>query len=122
MTPPLLFLFTLCISYAGGSEDCSFTWEMTQPENPNHAGEFNPDTKTITGIDIPTIIHETKHVLCHLQSQTQKQLNACNQNIDNKGLLKQIKNPEYQSVIPTMIAEKTAEYYRTQHTEFWRQM
>ena len=105
MIPVLLFM--LCVPFAGSEQDCSYTWEMVPSlPNPLHAGETDPNNKTVTAVDIPTLTHEVKHVQCFLNHPQGEQRNQCNQLIDNNGITTQLQDNTPITPRPPMYNEK----------------
>lgn len=93
----------LCVSWSGG-EDCSFDYYIiesradfeylyvdsnpipsTEKEIRNTQGFFDPNTKNIYVYQWmftkETLIHEWKHALCFLESQSQAELDLCDHQV-----------------------------------------
>jgi len=101
----------LCISFSGGEQDCSFTWEIVEIEDPHYAGFFDESTKAITGEDVKTLAHEAKHVLCYLQYE---QPDQCYQTTDTKDIMKQARNNHYEY-------HSSTQHEKPKH-DIWRMM
>jgi hypothetical protein len=115
MADPLFFIFTLCVVYSGG-EDCSWSWEIKDIENPFHEALAIPDEKRIvseTG-NPKTLGHEAKHVICFLEYPQGFERDRCNHDIHVEDFHQKATN----SVDPTPVPPVT----NPKHTDLWRSM